>query len=251
MTKYSFIVLLIAHILCDFYFQSPNLAKNKKEKMYWVLVHVTIYTVSAIIILMFLMPGLKWSYCFGFALGHAIIDVGKYIICNSKYTKDISFFKKEQNIFILDQILHLFVIFVLVYLIKDFRVDTIFNRQLKEIFDSLEISETMALSWSIKLLLIHKPTNIFISNVLSQYRPDKKESPNLSDKNAGRFIGTLERIIMVLLMSIHQYSAVGLVLTAKSIARYDKISKDQEFAEYYLLGTLLSTLCAIGASIVF
>lgn len=46
-------------------------------------------------------------------------------------------------------------------------------------------------------------------------------------------------------------SAVGLVLTAKSIARYDKIAKEQDFAEYYLLGTLLSTLYAIAVSIIF
>ena len=50
---------------------------------------------------------------------------------------------------------------------------------------------------------------------------------------------------MTILISVDQYSAVGLVLTAKSIARYDKISKDQIFAEYYLLGTLLSAICSI------
>lgn len=38
-------------------------------------------------------------------------------------------------------------------------------------------------------------------------------------------------------------------MTAKSIARYDRISKDQEFAEYYLLGTLLSTICAIAGAV--
>lgn len=64
-------------------------------------------------------------------------------------------------------------------------------------------------------------------------------------------IGTLERIIMVIFISIGQYSAVGLVLTAKSIARYDRISKDQAFAEYYLLGTLLSTICAVIAALIF
>ena len=50
---------------------------------------------------------------------------------------------------------------------------------------------------------------------------------------------------MTILISVDQYSAVGLVLTAKSIARYDKLSKDQIFAEYYLLGTLLSAICSI------
>ena len=56
---------------------------------------------------------------------------------------------------------------------------------------------------------------------------------------------------MVIFISIGQYSAVGLVLTAKSIARYDRISKDQAFAEYYLLGTLLSTICAVIAALIF
>ena len=116
--------------------------------------------------------------------------------------------------------------------------------------------------------------NILIANILSGYKPDKdggadnggeadsgrepdsEREPDRGrtiqkDKNAGRMIGTLERIIMVIFISIGQYSAVGLVLTAKSIARYDRISKDQEFAEYYLLGTLLSTICAVIAALLF
>ena len=49
---------------------------------------------------------------------------------------------------------------------------------------------------------------------------------------------------------MNQYSAIGFVLTAKSVARYDKIAKDEKFAEYYLLGTLTSTLCVIVCGIV-
>ena len=49
----------------------------------------------------------------------------------------------------------------------------------------------------------------------------------------------------LLILSKDQYSALGFVLTAKSIARYDKIAKDERFAEYYLLGTLVSTLSVI------
>ncbi len=67
------------------------------------------------------------------------------------------------------------------------------------------------------------------------------------EKKAGGFIGFLERFIIVIFLAINQYSAIGLILTAKSIARYDKISKDQTFAEYYLLGTLLSAIIAIIA----
>ena len=111
--------------------------------------------------------------------------------------------------------------------------------------------EAIFLKWAAVLLLIHKPVNILIANVLSGYKPSDKRGPEGADRNAGRMIGTLERIIMVIFISIGQYSAVGLVLTAKSIARYDRISKDQAFAEYYLLGTLLSTICAVIAALMF
>lgn len=66
-----------------------------------------------------------------------------------------------------------------------------------------------------------------------------------SSKQAGKIIGFLERLTFIMCICISQYSAIGLVLTAKSVARYDKISKDQEFAEYYLIGTLFSVLCSI------
>ena len=83
---------------------------------------------------------------------------------------------------------------------------------------------------------------------MKSYKPiDKKEKNTI---RAGRMIGTFERIIMLFFLSIQQYSSIGLVLTAKSIARYNKISEDQIFAEYYLLGTLLSTICVLLISIV-
>ncbi len=94
-------------------------------------------------------------------------------------------------------------------------------------------------------LLIHKPTNIIIQKILVIYKPVQKEEAIKKDNNAGRFIGTIERIIMLLLISIGQYAAIGLVLTAKSIARYDRIAKEKDFAEYYLLGTLMSTVIVI------
>lgn len=46
----------------------------------------------------------------------------------------------------------------------------------------------------------------------------KKISPIKRDNNAGRFIGSIERIVMLVLISLGQYSAIGFVLTAKSIA---------------------------------
>ena len=46
------------------------------------------------------------------------------------------------------------------------------------------------------------------------------------------------------------YNVSILLLLAKSIARYEMISKCRKSAEYYLLGTLLSALFAISIAII-
>jgi hypothetical protein len=84
--------------------------------------------------------------------------------------------------------------------------------------------------------------------ILAIYKPELQHSGSKNENNAGRIIGTIERIIILIFISIGQYSAIGLILTAKSIARYDKIAKEKDFAEYYLLGTLISTLSVIVVS---
>lgn len=104
------------------------------------------------------------------------------------------------------------------------------------------------LRWLFVVLLLHTPTNIFIQNFLEDYKPKTDGTIIRADNKAGRRIGTVERFIMLIFLSKDQYAAIGFVLTAKSIARYDKITKDEKFAEYYLLGTLVSTLCVIICS---
>jgi len=63
-------------------------------------------------------------------------------------------------------------------------------------------------------------------------------------------IGFLERFLMVIFLSLGQYASIGLIMTAKSIARYDKITKNGAFAEDYLIGTLASIIIAISGYLV-
>lgn len=58
-------------------------------------------------------------------------------------------------------------------------------------------------------------------------------------------IGNLERFLIAILMFYGQYGAIGLVFTAKSVTRFDKITKEPNFAEYYLFGSLYSMLCVL------
>ncbi len=63
-------------------------------------------------------------------------------------------------------------------------------------------------------------------------------------------IGMLERTITAILLLCNQFAAVGLVITAKSIARFKQM-ENKEFAERYLIGTLLSLSVPMILTIVF
>lgn len=67
-------------------------------------------------------------------------------------------------------------------------------------------------------------------------------------ENAGRYIGWLERALLYALVLAGAADAAALVLAGKSIARFPSFSQER-FAEYYLIGTLLSLLVAAGAAV--
>ncbi|MCL2141676.1 MAG: hypothetical protein FWH46_02190, partial [Methanimicrococcus sp.] len=83
------------------------------------------------------------------------------------------------------------------------------------------------------------------------YQPQRTSDTNENEPilGAGSVIGTLERLLMGIFIGIGQFAAVGLIMTAKSVARYDRISKNSQFAEYYLIGTLYSILVTVIAYI--
>jgi hypothetical protein len=70
------------------------------------------------------------------------------------------------------------------------------------------------------------------------------------DKYAmGRTIGVLERLLVFVLVLLNQWAALGLVLAAKSIARFKELER-QVFADYYLIGTLTSLQVAVATGII-
>lgn len=65
----------------------------------------------------------------------------------------------------------------------------------------------------------------------------------------GRTIGCLERFLVYTLVLLGEWGALGLVVAAKSIARFKELER-QSFADYYLIGTLSSILVAIATGLV-
>jgi hypothetical protein len=67
---------------------------------------------------------------------------------------------------------------------------------------------------------------------------DKKEY------STGRIIGMLERILIYFFVLAGQYAAIGFIIAAKGFTRFKDLDK-RNFAEYVLVGTLLSSFSAI------
>ncbi len=74
----------------------------------------------------------------------------------------------------------------------------------------------------------------------------KGESDNIESQEIkkGKIIGIIERIMFFFFVITGNYTSIAFVLTAKGITRY-KALNDKNFAEYVLIGTLLSSSLAI------
>ena len=59
----------------------------------------------------------------------------------------------------------------------------------------------------------------------------------------GEAIGIIERLLIVTFVLVGAEAAIGLVIAAKTLARFKQLD-DRDFAEYYLLGTLASVAVA-------
>ena len=79
-------------------------------------------------------------------------------------------------------------------------------------------------------------------------RRDEDRTADAIDVARGRMIGALERALVLTLILLGEYGAVGWIIAAKSLARF-KALEDREFAEYFLIGTLASYLLAVLAGV--
>jgi hypothetical protein len=80
-----------------------------------------------------------------------------------------------------------------------------------------------------------------VAGVLGALRLAEGHEGRAGLPSAGSIIGWLERALVFGLLLGGSPEAAGLVVTAKSVARFPELSQDQNsFAEYFLVGTLVS-----------
>lgn len=217
------LLLLICHLLSDYYFQSQKMAdcKDKDKK---VLGRHILYVALPLFVVSLSHLDLWWI-CLIILLSHAGIDYSKPWVQKQ-------FRLTTAWTFALDQVLHVGIIIILV----------IFGVKNTTTYLSGDI-----LNLIFYVLLVGKPTNIVFKILFAKYQPTMEDKMD-TITGAGSMIGFLERLIIGACLVYGQFASIGLVFTAKSIARYNKISENPAFAEYYLIGSLFSILSALLAA---
>lgn len=245
-----FKIFIIGHLLGDFYLQNDKIAEKKKQKFQMLFVHCFLYFLSILFVSLVIIPIRQWgmlcvaSLCI--SITHGIVD---YIKGKTEYNNSVCREKKHM-MFLADQIVHILILYIAAKLFPLY----ISDGGIAFGFYSKESVERILLPL-ISVLVCWKPASVFIVVIFrmlsSPIAEENSCKNNLLRKEEGKtevrigsWIGILEREIILLLGLMNQFGAIGFVLTAKSLARYKQL-ENQEFAEKYLVGTLMSSMISL------
>ncbi len=229
-------LLLIAHFLADFSFQSADMAEEKKRSQRPLLLHSAIYAgVMALACFAGVAPLYALLPALVFAVSHLVIDECKSLVA-----------RKWDSIWLLliDQAIHISII-VLVW--KFFYLEQVPSWLMLKARTILRANNFLAVT--LILTVNWDPACVLVRKLFDELSTGAERMAFADEPRAGRIIGKLERFVIVILMLTGQTSAIGFVLTAKSIARFKQFEA-KGFAERYLVGTLASTAFAIFTALV-
>jgi len=213
--------LLIVHFLADFTLQPDRWvkAKNKNRHKSSVLYyHVGVHALLLMLVLEF--DWQYWLLFIAYPVSHFVFDLVKLQL-NGRINARL--------LFVLDQAAHLIVIGMLVYFYYPFNLN----------FDVLLSSHSLLYIFS--LLALTSVSSVIIKQIMSRWDLQAFEEQD-SLKNAGKYIGMLERLFIFVFIILHQWQAIGFLFAAKSIFRFSDLSraKDRKLTEYMLIGTFIS-----------
>lgn len=99
--------------------------------------------------------------------------------------------------------------------------------------------------------IVFWPCNVLVAGLMENWsKQDSLSSDGL--ESAGKWIGRLERILVVTFVLLNRFEAVGFLIAAKSVLRIGSVTghNDRKRAEYILVGTMLSLTLAIAVGLV-
>lgn len=235
---YEFLALLTAHILADFYFQPTHWVTSKRTQRWKsgaFYGHIAVVTICS-----YLLLGYWKQPWLALLVGvvHGIIDLIKLYYDKSRSTQW----------FVYDQLLHLLSLILIAWLVTGASVPKLIAAW--EEVRKIETAATLA-----GLLMCLSPVSFLVGMFTKPWRDELEIlAPGVDDNlaNAGRWIGMSERLLIYFFVLLNQYTAIGFLIAAKSLLRYNDKHPSEippnyitKKSEYVLIGTLASYTAAI------
>lgn len=226
--------LLAAHFLSDFALQGDRMAKSKNRPG-TLLLHLLVTALCAYALL---GDFREWRIPLLVTATHGLIDLAKLRLARRP--------RNDLPAFVGDQLAHLLVIFAVSAI--HWPASGLIEPWWKEQNPASYLSALAFLAGGIATT---KASGIFISKALPRMlEADPLQLQADSGLNrAGRYIGYLERLLLLAFTLTGQLAAVGFLIAAKSIFRFPAAQAERRQAEYFLLGTLLSFALGIGIAL--
>ncbi len=225
--------LFTAHIIADFFLQPRSWIEKRRQ--YGIKAPVLYYHVLIVGLLSWLFLG-HWGNItvpLFIMITHFLIDWWK------------SGRPDKINYFIIDQTLHL-IMLVLVWI-------WFAHAQLILLYDGFNLISRPDF-WIIVtgyLIVLH-PFSVLVSQFTRKWQQSlithtDSDEPKTGLPEAGKWIGYLERVLILTLILMHQFQAIGFLITAKSIFRFGEITgkRGRAEAEYVLIGSFISFTLSI------
>jgi Protein of unknown function (DUF3307) len=242
----TFLILCLGHLAADFVLQSDALVKLKKQgraKAYGL--HGLIHYLAIVAVTVAAHPAWLVRIRFqailaGLTAAHLLLD-----FCKERLT---AAGKIGDNVipFLTDQVLHVVTIVTAAFLFTGTSPTAA-----GEWMRNLQPQRERILAVFVVYFAVVFAGGYLIRYLTKPLTPHQKNAGDeASLRNAGMYIGWLERSLVLTAVLLRSPATVGLVLAAKSIARFPELGKSERFAEYFLIGTLLSLLAAIFGGII-
>jgi len=215
--------LLLSHLITDFVLQ-PRSWVNDRNQKHFASARLYLHGLTTASVAYLLMGWQYWLVASVILITHIVIDGWK------------SYQPQTSTYFLIDQSLHLLVITACWYFtfIK-----------WSEVVVAWQHLNTQVPLWKTitAFVFLTSPAGILIGQITKPWRDKLPEAENLA--NAGKWIGIIERVIILLFVLQNQFSAIGLLVAAKGIIRFNEKDRPEIKTEYLVIGTLMSIALAV------
>jgi len=241
----TLLAVLLAHLLADFPLQTDSLVRAKTDGIKGFLTHGAIHFATVNVALLLFTHNTLWSLytqaiLIAYAVLHIALDYAKQLYLRAREVPD------STGPFVVDQALHLLMAVAVTWALTrvswgEVRVAAFWTDRMKQ--NVLLVAVTYAAVIFAGGYLVRSMTRSLTEEMTAPAGEDKDAL-----RNAGLYIGWLERFLVLTALMVQSPAMIGLILTGKSIARLGEL-KGPKFAEYFLIGTLLSLSLAISGGI--